>query len=63
MPDSFSSVAEAAGAMVSLESMVEPTRSARALYEDQHELFKAGYVSLKQGGAYQAMYDYNAKYF
>jgi xylulokinase len=59
----FSNVAEAAGAMVSLESMVEPTRATRGLYEDQHALFKSGYSSLNKGGAYQAMYDYNAKYF
>ena len=59
----FASVAEAAGAMVSLESMVEPSRVTRALHEDQHALFKSGYTSLNKGGAYQAMYDYNAKYF
>lgn len=59
----FASTEEAAGAMVSLESMVEPTRTSRALYEDQHALFKAGYLSLNGGKAYQAMYDYNAKYF
>lgn len=59
----FGNVAEAVGAMVSLESMVEPNRATRALYDDQHELFKVGYASLAKGGAYQSMYDYNAKYF
>lgn len=59
----FSSVAEGAGAMVSLESTVEPSNKNRSLYEDQHDLFKTGYTSLNAGKAYQAMYDYNAKYF
>ena len=49
--------------MVSLESMVEPNRATRALYEDQHALFRSGYESLRNGGAYQTMYDYNAKHF
>ena len=59
----FDSVAEAAGAMVSLESVVEPDTATRALYDDQHQLFKTAFTSLQQGGAYQAMYDLNAKYF
>lgn len=59
----FSSVEEAAGAMVKLESTYEPDQANRALYEDQHELFKCGYESLVSGKAYQAMYDYNEKYF
>ena len=59
----FASVAEATDAMVSLESVVEPNKHSRALYEDQHQLFKSGYTSLSGGGAYQGMYDFNAKYF
>jgi xylulokinase len=59
----FASVAEAAGAMVSLEISIDPTRSSRALYDDQHELFKTAYQSMAGGRAYQSMYDYNAKYF
>ncbi len=59
----FASVAEAAEEMVSLEGTVEPNRETRALYNDQHELFKTAYHSLSGGKAYQSMYDYNAKYF
>ena len=59
----FASVAEATDAMVSLESVVEPNKHSRALYEDQHQLFKSGYTSLSSGRAYQGMYDFNAKYF
>ena len=59
----FSAVAEATDAMVSIESVIEPNKNSRALYEDQHQLFKSGYTSLNGGGAYQGMYDFNAKYF
>lgn len=59
----FGSTAEAANAMVSLESVVEPTRSNRALHDDQHELFKEAYHGLNGSHVFQAMHDLNARYF
>jgi xylulokinase len=59
----FKSVPEAANTMVKLESTVEPNSKNRSLYEDQHALFKRSYEALSSGGAYQSMYDYNAKHF
>jgi xylulokinase len=59
----FKSVPEAAKTMVKLESTLEPNSKNRSLYEDQHALFRRSYEALGSGGAYQSMYDYNAKHF
>lgn len=58
----FSTIDEAVGAMVQVESTFDPNPRLRALYDEQHAIYRGIYEAIAQSGQYAALSDSSQKY-
>jgi xylulokinase len=58
----FSSIDEAVGAMVQVESTFEPNAGLQALYGEHHAIYRNIYEAIAQSGQYAALSDFSLKY-
>jgi xylulokinase len=59
----FSSVEEAVSAMFRIDRMVEPQKTARALYDDLYALFVEAYERSAEAGINARIYEFQGRYF
>jgi xylulokinase len=59
----FSSIEEAVGAMVHVESSFEPNTSLKRLYDDQHQIYRGLYEAIANAGQYRALADFVSRYY
>ena len=59
----FATIDEAVEAMVHVEASFEPNRANKALYDDQHRIYRGLYEAIANAGQYQALADFVAKYY
>jgi len=59
----FASIEEAVDAMVHVEGHFEPNSENRALYDDQHQIYRGLYEAIAARGEYQKLADFTARYF
>jgi xylulokinase len=59
----FSSIQEAVGSMVNVESEFEPNEKTRALYDEANKVYRGLYEAIASGGQYQALSDFSTRYF
>jgi xylulokinase len=58
----FSSIDEAVGAMVQVESTFEPNAKLQELYGEQHAIYRNIYEAIANSGQYAALSDFSQKY-
>ena len=46
-----------------VEASFEPNRAHKALYDDQHRIYRGLYEAIAKAGQYQALADFVAKYY
>jgi xylulokinase len=59
----FSSIDEAVGAMVNLESEFEPNAELKTMYEEANVVYRGMYEAIAKGGQYNALSDFSTRYF
>jgi xylulokinase len=60
---SFSSIDEAVGAMVNVESEFTPNEKTRALYDEANKVYRGLYEAIANAGQYQALSDFSTRNF
>lgn len=58
----FSTIDQAVEGMVHVEASFEPNLKHKALYDDQHRIYRGLYEAIANAGQYQALADFVAKY-
>jgi xylulokinase len=58
----FSSIEDAVNAMVKVEGEFTPNKNLRALYQDQHKIYRGFYEAMANAGQYKALHDFSLKY-
>ncbi len=58
----FSSINEAVGAMVQVESTFEPNKGLQTLYGEQHAIYRGIYEAIAKSGQYAALSEFSQKY-
>ena len=58
----FSSINEAVGAMVQVESTFEPNQKLQELYGEQHAIYRGIYEAIAKSGQYAALSEFSQKY-
>jgi xylulokinase len=59
----FADVDEAVKAMVAIDHTIDPDRQTTNLYQDLFEIFRQAYEAQAQSGIYQAIYQFQQRYF
>jgi xylulokinase len=58
----FSSIEDAVNAMVKVEGEFTPNKNLKALYQDQHKIYRGFYEAMANAGQYKALHDFSLKY-
>jgi xylulokinase len=59
----FANIDEAVTAMVAMDQTIDPDRQTTNVYQDLFQLFRQAYEAQAQSGVYQAIYQFQQRYF
>ncbi|MEN9754897.1 MAG: hypothetical protein RLZ07_1279 [Pseudomonadota bacterium] len=58
----FNSIEDAVEAMVKVEGEFTPNKNLKALYQDQHQIYRGFYEAMASANQYKALHDFSLKY-
>jgi xylulokinase len=61
--DYFADIDEAVKAMVAIDHTIDPDRQTMNVYQDLFQVFRQAYEAQAQSGVYQAIYQFQQRYF